>query len=153
MNGTPDTTLQGQVPDSVVLGKAEECDVIAIVADIEGYRVTVAVECASIGNFSAPANAQVSTDIGKKHGIHVLLSLGSLHEVTELSPIVGSTDAKDIRCRLGERCGGGHENTVFHRPAIAEIVQKAFLVGYCCYRVSRHDGNHLAVDNLPVVNA
>ena len=153
MYGTPDTTLQGQVPDSVVLGKAEECDVIAIVADIEGYRVTVAVECSSIGNFSAPANAQVSTDIGKKHGIHVLLSLGSLHEVTELSPIVGSTDAKDIRCRLGERCSGGHENTVFHRPSIAEVAQETFLVGYCCNRECRHNGNHLAVHHRPVALA
>ena len=150
MDAALDAARKVQVLDGVVLGKTEECDVIAAITDVEVYCMVVAVKCATIDDVAAPANAQVGSNVGKELGVHVTFATGFLHKVAEPFPISCRADAEDVGLIGLASCGGDwHDDVALLLPLATEFAQQVDLVGYYCIFLRMHHRHSLAVLNLP----
>ena len=64
-----------------------------MIIHVEGQRMAVAIKRTTVGISIFEANHDAtSIHIGFKAGIHIILTIGILHQIPECSPVIGTTD-------------------------------------------------------------
>ena len=79
---------------------AEWSAVVFVECHVEGQRMTVTIKHASVGAVAFPTNADARAYIGIEACIHVILTLGSLHLVTERLPVINISNGIEVFLHL-----------------------------------------------------